>query len=85
MTSLELKRYRSGLPNECLLTDIENFYRCMEYYKITGLELEMAKAAYCVDPTKNIIGYGAMARKLPQVERRWVSPVLPIANLKGKS
>lgn len=76
MTLAELKKYRSGLPDELTLKDVENFYRCMEHYKITGMEIEMAKQAYCRNPQHNTTSYAAMARKLPEPDRHWVTPVL---------
>lgn len=76
MTSAELKKYRSGLPDELTLKDAENFYRCMAHYKITGMELEMAKQAYIGNPERNMASYAAMARKLPEPPHPWITPVL---------
>ena len=65
-------KYRSGLPDECILKDIENFYRVMAHYKMTGMDIELAKLAYCRDPKAGIAGYADKARKIPEPKREWV-------------
>lgn len=77
-----LKKYRDGLPGNLIWVDVENFYRCMAAYKITGMELEMAKQAYCRTPESSQISYAAMARKLPEPSGEWVTPNLQAKKVK---
>jgi hypothetical protein len=77
-------RFKSGLPDECTLKDVENFYRCMEAYKMDPNSIEIAKLAYCRNPQSSMTSYAAMARRLPEPKRAWVKATDMVITPVGK-